>query len=199
MSWWDAAYHGSPPWDICAPQPEIVQLEKEGSIPKGKILDIGCGLCENSMFLAKKGYSVTCIDIAQLAIEKSRAKAAEVGVRITFIIGDALHLNTYFNEESFDAIIDSGLFHALDENSRRPFAEQVWRALAGDGRYFMLCFSDKETMPGGPKRISKAEIEATFSGLFKINCMRDAHFVNKFYEEGARAYLVSMTKIPPFW
>ena len=77
MSWWESAYRGSPPWDIGAPQPEIVKLVENNEIPKGRILDIGCGTGDNSIFLFKNGFSVTCMDIAHLAIEKGKTRAAK--------------------------------------------------------------------------------------------------------------------------
>jgi hypothetical protein len=59
----------------------------------------------------------------------------------------------------------------------------------------MLCFSDKDpTNWGGPRRITKKEIEATFSPLFKINYIRDASFATQIHNNGGRAYLTSATK-----
>ncbi len=63
------------------------------------------------------------------------------------------------------------------------------------GKYFRLCFSDKEpTGWGGPRRVTKGEIEATFSPLFKINYIRDALFETRFHNDGGRAYLTSATR-----
>ena len=38
--------------------------------PKGVALDIACGLGQNSLFLAQKGFKVDAVDISQVAIEK---------------------------------------------------------------------------------------------------------------------------------
>ena len=59
----------------------------------------------------------------------------------------------------------------------------------------MLCFSDKEpTNWGGPRRITKEEIETTFSPLFNINYIKDAYFATRIHNNGGRAYLTSATK-----
>jgi hypothetical protein len=59
----------------------------------------------------------------------------------------------------------------------------------------MLCFSDKEpTNWGGPRRVTKAEIEATFSPFFNINYIRDDYFATRIHNNGGRAYLTSATK-----
>lgn len=195
MDWWESVYLHSPPWDIGAPQPEIVKLVENNVIIKGRVLDIGCGLGDNSIFLAKHGFSVTCMDIAHLAIEKGKTKAIEQKVEVDFRVGDALKLDEYFDEEHFDAVIDSGLFHTLSDYERPLFAKQIRRVLVNGGNYFMLCFSDKEPGNEGPRRISKQEIEETFSTMFRINYIRDAFFASKLHEKGAKAYITSMTKI----
>ena len=188
-------YKGSPPWDIGAPQPEIVRLVENNEIKKGRVLDIGCGLGDNSIFLAKRGFSVTCMDIVRLAIEKGEAKAREQGIKVDFRVGDALELDKHFGEEYFDTVIDSGLFHSLDDDERPLFANQVRRVLVNGGRYFMLCFSDKESGSEGPRRISKKEIQKTFSKMFRINYIKDTFIAAKIHGKGAKAYIASMTKI----
>jgi ubiquinone/menaquinone biosynthesis C-methylase UbiE len=195
MDWWESVYKGSPPWDIGAPQPEIVKLVENNKIEKGRVLDIGCGLADNSIFLAKRGFSVTCMDIVRLAIQKGKAKAREQGVKVDFRVGDALELDKHFGEEYFDVVIDSGLFHSLDDDERPLFAKQVRRVLVNGGRYFMLCFSDKEPGSEGPRRISKKEIQKTFSKMFRINYIKDTFFAARLHRKGAKAYLTSMTKI----
>jgi len=68
--------------------------------------------------------------------------------------------------------------------------------LARRGKYFMLCFSEKEpTNWGGPRRVTRKEIESTFSPLFNINYIQDAVFATRFHNNGGKAYLTSATKI----
>jgi ubiquinone/menaquinone biosynthesis C-methylase UbiE len=195
VSWWESVYKHSPPWDIGSPQPEIVKLVKSNEITEGRMLDIGCGVGDNSISLAKRGFSVTCLDIASLAIEKGKRKAKEQRIKVDFLVGNALRLDEYFKKESFDIVIDSGLFHTLDDGERDLYAKQIKRVLVRGGSYFMLCFSDKEPGLEGPRRISRKEIEETFAGLFRINYIRDTFFASKWHKEGAKAYIASMKKI----
>jgi hypothetical protein len=59
----------------------------------------------------------------------------------------------------------------------------------------MLCFSDKEpTNWGGPRRITREEIVATFSPLFNINYIKDAYFATRIHNNGGKAYLTSAAK-----
>jgi cyclopropane fatty-acyl-phospholipid synthase-like methyltransferase len=68
----------------------------------------------------------------------------------------------------FDFIIDSGLFDAMADEEKPVFAQQVRRVLKPGGKYFMLCFSEKEHKVYGLRRISIAEIELTFKSLLTL-------------------------------
>ncbi|MDD1668838.1 MAG: class I SAM-dependent methyltransferase [Methanomicrobiales archaeon] len=93
MSFFDSAYKGGPPpWDIGRPQKEFVELVRRGEII-GSVLDIGCGTGEHALFFAAEGHEVWAIDSAPLAIEKAKEKAAERGLRVHFLVMDALHMS----------------------------------------------------------------------------------------------------------
>lgn len=188
---WDEAYMGTPPWDVGHPQPAFEALIKGGEIKLGRALDIGCGRGENAIMLAINGCDVTGIDLAEVAISDAKAKAAERHVKVNFIVGDVLRMDRLFMEAEFDIVIDSGLFHAMTDEERPVFASQVHRVLRPGGKYFMLCFSDKEPEGNGPRRVSKAEIEHTFTPLFNIVYIKDSAFVSKSDSGRREAYLLS--------
>ena len=85
MDFFDAAYRGTPPWDIGRPQKEFVELVRRGEIT-GSVLDIGCGSGEHALFFAQEGYDVWGIDSTPLAIQKAREKAARQGLLCRMII-----------------------------------------------------------------------------------------------------------------
>jgi len=114
-------------------------------------------------------------------------------LKVDFRAGNALSLD--FKDSLFDNVIDSGLFHTFTDNDRPVYAREISRVLVTNGKYFMLCFSEKEpTGWGGPRRVTRGEIEATFSPLFKIGYIRDALFATRFHNDGGRAYLTSATR-----
>ncbi|MGB9929995.1 MAG: class I SAM-dependent methyltransferase [Methanosarcina sp.] len=189
---WNEVYKNTPPWDVDHPQPAFEKLVKNREIESGRALDIGCGRGENAIMLAMNGCDVTGIDLAENAIFDAKKKATERNVKANFVAANVLQMDRLFEKEKFDFVVDSGLFHVMADEERPIFARQVHRVLKKGGKYFMLCFSDKE--PGKyelPRRLSKTEIESTFSPLFNINYIKEAVFDTLLNPSSRKAYLLS--------
>ena len=188
---WNEAYKGIPPWDVGHPQPIFEDLIKDGEIKPGRALDIGCGRGDNAIMLAMNGCDVTGIDIVEDAISDAKAKVIERHVKVNFVVGNVLRMDQLFREAEFDIVIDSGLFHAMMDEERPIFARQIHRVLKPGGKYFMLCFSDKEPEGYGPRRISKDEIEHTFTPLFNIIYIKDSVIYSRVTPNNSKAYILS--------
>lgn len=67
-----------------APSPLLQEIIAGGSwqIPPGKALDVACGKGRNSMFLARRGFQVTAIDISPVALAEGRRRADEDSLEI---------------------------------------------------------------------------------------------------------------------
>jgi 2-polyprenyl-3-methyl-5-hydroxy-6-metoxy-1,4-benzoquinol methylase len=141
--------------------------------------------------LAGLGFEVWGIDAAPSAIKKAKEKAKKRGIKVKFLVGDALKLQLLQNK--FDTIIDCGLFHVFSDEERPIFAAGLSSALYPGGKYFMLCFSEHEPGSYGPRRVTQAEIRATFSKGWKINYIREAELETTFGSEGVKAWLSSIT------
>ncbi len=187
------SYRGTPPWDVGHPQAEYVRLANDGSI-RGRVLDVGCGTGENAILFAGLGVGVWGVDASPLAIAKAKRKALERNSGVTFVVGDALRLEKL--NQIFDTITDSGLFHVFSNGERALFAKSLKSALEKGGTYFMLCFNEKEpTGWGGPRRVSREEIKATFRDGWKVNWIREARFETLFHIGAGRAWLSSITSV----
>jgi ubiquinone/menaquinone biosynthesis C-methylase UbiE len=192
---WNEAYKGTPPWDIGHPQSIFEALIKDGEIKPGRALDIGCGRGDNAIMLAINGCDVTGIDIVEDAITDAKAKAIKHNVKVNFVIGNVLQMDRFFTEAEFDIVIDSGLFHVMTDEERPVFAWQIHRVLKPSGKYFMLSFSDKEPEGYGPRRISKAEIEHTFTPFFNIIYIKDSALDSGVGLSSIKAYLMLAKKV----
>jgi cyclopropane fatty-acyl-phospholipid synthase-like methyltransferase len=169
-----------------------VRLAEAGELT-GVVLDVGCGTGENALYLASLGHQTWGIDSSPLAIEKAKKKAQERRLNVRFVVWNALQLERL--EKSFDTVIDSGLFHAFSDRERPVFAASVASVLRRGGKYYMLCFSDREPDSFGPRHLSQGEIKATFSTGWRINYIREAHFESHVHPNGARAWLSSITRL----
>ena len=153
---------GAAPWDITEPQPEIVALEDAGTFGP-RVLDVGCGTGQTALFLASRGHDVVGIDAVPDAIEAAKSRAVERGLDICFRAGDVFVVLPELTG-CFHAVTDVGFFHALSDEQRVDFAAKLAGTIALGGVYAMLCFSDRVPGDFGPRRVSEAEIRATFAG-----------------------------------
>src|SRR5207244_11581336 len=156
----DAMYTGTPPWDIGHPQACIRAVADAGGI-RGRVLDAGCGTGEQALMAAALGLDATGIDGSPRAIDLARAKAAQRGIDVRFLLGDALDLGSL--GETFDTVIDSGLFHVFDDDTRARYVDSLRAATVPGARVYVLCFSDRDPPGFGPRRVSQAEIRASFA------------------------------------
>lgn len=102
-------------------------------MPKsGRVLELGCGAGDLSLWLAVQGYQVTGIDISPFAIEWARDKCQERGLGAAFQIGNVLALNA-ISDDLFDLVIDSYCFHCIIAADRALFLENARQVLRPQG------------------------------------------------------------------
>ena len=131
----------SPPWDTKAPKESVVGWQT-ADLVHGAVLDIGCGLGDNAIYLAQQGHSVTGLDISPTALITAERRAAHAGVDVRFAVADATKLEGY--SDAFDTVVDSGMFHCLDDDGKRGYAAALHRATRPGARLLLSCFSDAD-------------------------------------------------------
>jgi SAM-dependent methyltransferase len=98
---WDARYsdHDGARWSG-RPNGRLV-AEVSGLTP-GRALDVGCGEGADAIWLARSGWTVTAIDISDVALPRAREAAEQAGAVVEWVRGDALL--TPFPAGSFDLV-----------------------------------------------------------------------------------------------
>jgi len=146
----------TPPWDTKAPKENVVAWH-EGGWVHGDVLDIGCGLGDNAIYLARQGFNVTGLDISPTALITAERRAKDAGVNVTFAVTDSTKLEGY--TDAFDTIVDSGMFHCLDDDAKRSYAAAAHRATRPGATLLLSCFSDAN--PSDDERPRPAVSEQT--------------------------------------
>ncbi|KAA3663207.1 MAG: class I SAM-dependent methyltransferase [Calditrichaeota bacterium] len=170
-------------------------IEKEVGFDKStKILDIGCGTGRHAIELAKRGYTVTGIDLSESQLKQARRKASQQNLRIKFQQQDARKLA--FLEE-FDLVImlceggfplmetDEMNFHILQNaaNALKPRGKLIFTTLNG---LFPLFHSVKDFLASESK-----EGDATYSkNSFDLMTFRDHNITRIVDDSGNEKELV---------
>lgn len=106
-----------------------------------KILDIGCGTGRHSIEIAKRGYSVTGVDLSKNQIEAARRKAEDANLNIDFREMDARYLG--FSQEFDLAIMLCEGGFSLMETDEMNFAilESAYQLLKPNGKFIFTCLN----------------------------------------------------------
>lgn len=94
---------GGPIGDLVASQQAQVIGEFLGPLDGRSILDVGTGTGRAAILLARRGARVTGIDASDAMLQVARQRAAEEGMAVTFLAGDAHRLE--FPDRTFDAAV----------------------------------------------------------------------------------------------
>jgi len=190
------AYSGKAPWDIGKPQSVFVAVANKVT---GSVLDAGCGTGENALFFAQRGHKVMGIDYLREPIERAKQKAAERGIRATFLVIDALRLDSI--PEQFDSVIDCGLFHVFSDDDRKRYVKALAGVTKPGGHVFLACFSDQEPEGQGPRRISQTNLRTAFADGWEIEAIEPIQFEVRedmpelaFSPGGPRAWLATIRR-----
>jgi len=110
-------------------RPNVVLVEEIDGLAPGTALDLGCGEGADAIWLASRGWRVTAADIAQAALDRGAAHAADAGLgdRITWARHD---FSQSIPDGPFDLVSAHFLHSPVDEPrdaALRAAAEAVAR------------------------------------------------------------------------
>ena len=146
-------------------------IESELNFDKSlKILDVGCGTGRHAIELAKRGYSVTGVDLSESQLKRAQEKAVAANVRVDFRRMDARKLA--FDVE-FDAAImlcEGGFSLMETDEMNFEILKCATRSLKSNGKFifttlnalFPLFHSVKEFIGSGGEKVNTAGTDITF-------------------------------------
>jgi SAM-dependent methyltransferase len=98
---WDARY-SERDGALWSGRPNGRLVAEIAGLAPGRALDVGCGEGADAIWLARGGWTVTAVDISEVALVRAREAADLAGVAVEWIGGDALQL--VFPADSFDLV-----------------------------------------------------------------------------------------------
>jgi SAM-dependent methyltransferase len=98
---WDARY-GEREEKMWSGQPNGRLVAEIADRTPGRALDVGCGEGADAIWLARRGWTATAIDISDVAVCRAREAAELAGATVEWVCGDALQ--TPFPAGSFDLV-----------------------------------------------------------------------------------------------
>lgn len=105
-------------------------------MPGAKILDIGAGAGEYSLYFSRQGYEVAALELADSNIEAFQKKLTPED-KIDLAQGNALDLSRY-EDSSFDIVLLFGpLYHLHSETDQLRCIQEAKRVCKPDGKIFI--------------------------------------------------------------
>ena len=167
---------------------EVDFVIEELKLPQGsRILDMGCGTGRHAVELAKRGHSVTGVDLSSGMLAQAKEAASQAGVEVEWMHADATEFET---DKSFDAAIClcEGAFGLLGKNDDPleqglSILRNINRALKPDSKLMM-------TVLNGLALIRKYSQEDVEKGVFDPITLAEVYPMEYDTSEGKKSLLV---------
>ena len=177
---------------------DITQRYLDKYLPaSGKILDIGAAAGIYTIPLAKKGYSVTAIDLSPKLVEQCSKRVKDEGLeeKVSCYIADARDLTDVPGDDFDAALVLGPLYHLVVEEDRRQVVRQVWQRLKQNGLIFSA-FVSRYGIWGNILRRLPHFIEKGPEVQLVLSKGRDTEL--PIWKESFRGYFATAEEIVPF-
>ncbi len=175
MQRWDGAYRRSrmPGWDVGRPASRLKKAVEDKTIAPGRAVVLGCGTGTNAIYLARKGFDVTALDVAPTALTLAEKKARKAGVRVRWLMADVVTLPDI---GTYDFIFDRGCYHHVQTYDAQGFVKTVCRLSRKGSLFLLLAGNANEPRRYGPPRVSETRLCDHFADDFAFQWLREIRF-----------------------
>lgn len=165
--YWNRIYEeeGRPGWDMDGATPLVTEMLglalPLGLRPGGTLVVPGCGYGHDAVELGARGFTVTGLDFAPLAIQGAKHR---YGDRATWSQAD------WFTTRlgPWDAIFDHTCCVAMDPAQRPAYVDACAAHLKPGGLWMAVLFHDVNGRPGPPHAIPMADMRHLVEARFEV-------------------------------
>lgn len=159
---------GITPWDRDrVPMPLNRLVEGTLALPAGRALDVGCGTGRQAVYLARRGWRVTGVDLVDAALARARQRSAREGVEVDWVRGDVGKLGRQGLEPGYTLLYDIGCFHGLSDPARDGAAAGLTELAAPGATLLLLGFSRGRRVVV-PRGIDRSEMLRRFGDAWEL-------------------------------
>jgi SAM-dependent methyltransferase len=153
---------GFTPWEQRPVIPTWQQItEGPEALPPSRALDVGCGTGRDAVYLAKRGWQVTAVDMVEAALKKARQRAAHDGVEVQWVAGDVGDLGKLGLAPGYRLVYDFGCLQGLPDSARKGAAAGITELAAPGAALLLTAFA-----PGRRVLLPRGMGEEEVVGLF---------------------------------
>lgn len=167
---------GNTPWDVGKPDFNLIETVTRHPVKSCKVLDVGCGTGDNSIWLARNNFDVVGTDVSDAALEKAKEKVAAAGVECKLLLVD--FMRNEIEGRPFGFVFDRGCFHSFNsEDDRLKYSKKVAEHLEDDGLWLTIAGNSDENRRGpGPPQRSASDIVLAVEPYFEILSLESSIF-----------------------
>ena len=82
-AFWDELYDARD--QVWSGEPNGALVAEAADLPPGRALDVACGEGADAVWLARRGWRVTALDVSGVALERARRHADDAGVEVEWV------------------------------------------------------------------------------------------------------------------
>lgn len=127
--YWDDRYASTE--RVWSGNPNDVLVRETSDLKPGTALDLGCGEGGDAIWLARRGWRVTAVDISGVALRRAAGHAADAGVG-ELITWERHDLGESFPEGAFD-LVSAHFLHTIGHMPRERILRSAAAAVAPGG------------------------------------------------------------------
>ena len=135
QTYWDAFYNERP--SIWSGQPNAQLVTEVADLTAGTALDVGSGEGADAIWLARQGWTVTAVDISEVALTRGAANAATDEASAARITWTRQNLLEWAPPESSLDLISAQFMH-LPKEEREPLFIRLAAAVAPGGTLLIV-------------------------------------------------------------